>query len=110
MQDFEPRPFQREIFEKISSDEKIKPLQWGRRRNYIGVDLGQPGGDKTVITHATVHKGRVFMYFDEYSEFPTYKWYRNPIKWYKWHQLWRKIRKSQYKAAWFNQAVRSKKK
>lgn len=32
-------------------------------------------------------------YFDEYSTIPNYKWYRNPIKWWGWHRLWKKVGK-----------------
>lgn len=26
-------------------------------------------------------------FFDEASEWPIYKWWRNPVKWYQWRKL-----------------------
>ena len=27
------------------------------------------------------------IYFDEAANLPNYKWYRNPIQWWKWRRL-----------------------
>lgn len=91
---FEPRPYQRNVFKMLAENPDVKPLMWGRPRSqhFIGVDYGY-GGDKTVVTHAMKHKGRVYMYFDEYDDFGGYKLWRNPIKWYRWHKTMRLLRK-----------------
>lgn len=34
------------------------------------------------------------IYFDEAADMPMYKWYRNPIEWWRWRRLFRTIRKS----------------
>lgn len=57
----------------------------------IGVDMAEIGAkDRSVIAMAKKGRnGRVYVYYDELSEWPNYKWYRNPIKWYRWRQMMR---------------------
>lgn len=67
-------------------------------KTYIGIDFGEKTGDKTVVAHAKLGKnGIVGIYYDEYSEMPNYKWYRNPIKWYKWRRMWKIIERTSKK-------------
>lgn len=89
---FEPRPFQKEIFDRIKSETKIPPLMWGRSRVF-GVDIGEKDGDKSVVVHSVKDKngGVKIIYVDEYANFPDYKWYRNPIAWWKFRKLWKII-------------------
>ena len=104
MKDFEPRPFQKEMFEKVK-DAKF-PLALSRRRGratYIGVDMAQAGGDKTVIAQAMRGKnGITHIYFDEYADLPNYKWYRNPIQWLKWRRLMKRLEKQMEQYTWTN--------
>lgn len=102
MKEFEPRVFQKEVFDKIVSTPRKTLLQLPRSRpTYIGVDMAQAGGDKTVIAQATVDKkGKMLIYFDEYADLPNYKWYRNPIKWLKWRRLMKKLEKQMEKYTW----------
>jgi hypothetical protein len=71
---------------------KIPPLP---RPNYFyGIDLGIKEGDKTVIATAKTNgAGITHIVFDEYANFPDYKWYRNPIKWWNWRRSWKIIEK-----------------
>lgn len=65
---------------------------------HIGVDLAVKGGDKSVIAIAkTNKKGITAIYFDEYAQMPNYKWYRNPIKLWKWNRLWKNVAKQMKK-------------
>ena len=102
MKEFEPRLFQKEVFDKIASTPRQTLLQLPRHRpTYIGVDMAQAGGDKTVIAQATVDKkGKMYIFYDEYSEMPNYKWYRNPIKWWKWRTLMKRLEKQMEKYTW----------
>ena len=31
------------------------------------------------------------IYYDEAADFPSYKWYRTPIKWWQWRRLMKYI-------------------
>jgi hypothetical protein len=94
MKDFEPRPFQKEMFEKMTKVPKETLLQLPPRRSYYGVDFGDKDGDTTVIAQAKMNgAGITEIIFDEYANLPDYKWYRNPLKWWKWRRFWRLIAK-----------------
>lgn len=93
--EFKPKPYQEAVFKNIKVDKKgvLRPARRGRP-SYIGVDLAEKGGDKTVIARLRkTPKGVTSIYFDEYAEMPDYEWWRNPIKWYKWRRLWKRIEK-----------------
>lgn len=96
--EFEPRLFQKEVIEKAYAARNKNPFyELARpRRFHYGIDMGRPGDDKTVITRAQINgKGQITgLIFDEFDTFPKWKWYRNPIKWWKWRKLWQKIEKS----------------
>ncbi len=96
---FEPRPFQKEVFEKLISTPRKTLLQLPPYRTYYGVDMAEKGGDRTVISQAKINgKGQIVqIVFDEFSTMPDYKWYRNPIKWWKWRTLWKRIEKQNKK-------------
>ncbi len=99
MKEFEPRPFQKEVFEKLKNMNPQPSLHWGGRR-FVGVDIGAKEGDNSVIVHGIPDKNGGFkvIAIDEFSTFPSYKWYRNPIKWWNLRRLWRRIgRNSNYK-------------
>lgn len=91
MNTFEPRPFQKEVFEKIASGKFQSPLYWGRpRHTVVGVDMANPPStDKSVVTLAKRSRsGRTtIIAFDEYSNWLSYRWYRNPIKWWQWKRI-----------------------
>lgn len=89
----ELRPYQKAVFDEIQKKGLPLPsMRFGRHPYAIGIDMGQKGGDKTVIAHAIRgRKGITKIWFDEYADMPNYKWYRNPIKWWKWRRLWKKI-------------------
>lgn len=88
---FEPRPFQKNVFYELAKDPKKVNMLRPRRFHY-GIDIAE-GKDKSVITRAKINsKGQVTrIYFDEFAEMPNWKWYRNPIKWWKWRKLWKTI-------------------
>ena len=61
----------------------------------IGVDVAKHGGDKTVVAIAKHNGyGGDVIFIDEVSNWPDYKWYRNPILWWKWHRLMKIVKKS----------------
>ncbi len=62
----------------------------------IGADFGQKDGDHSVISRAKLNgKGEIVkIIFDEFAEMPDWKWYRNPIKWYKWRKLWKSVERN----------------
>lgn len=98
--EFQPRPFQKEVLEAMAKNPKKELLRPRRPyRTYYGVDMAQEGGDRTVITQAKMNgRGQIIqVIFDEFSTMPDYKWYRNPIKWWKWRTLWKRIEKQQTK-------------
>ena len=102
---FQPRPFQKEVFDKIVSTPRNTLLQLpsrSRGRYSVGVDMGQPGGDHTVISHVKMNgKGQIVkVWFDEYGTLPDYKWYRNPIKWWKWRKLMKKLTRQSFDCEW----------
>ena len=102
MKEFEPRPYQEAVFKNIKVDKNgiLRPRHIGRP-SYIGVDFAKAGGDKTVIDQATVDKkGKMHIYYDEYSEMPNYKWYRNPIKWWQWRRLMKRLEKQMRQYTW----------
>lgn len=89
----ELRPYQKAVFNEIQKKGYPLPsMRFGRHPYSVGIDLSEPGGDKSVIAYAQHGKnGIVKIWFDEYADFPNYKWYRNPIKWWKFRRLWKKI-------------------
>jgi hypothetical protein len=42
----------------------------------------------------------VHIWYDEYSEWPNYKWYRNPVKWWKWRKMIKGLTRKLYDATW----------
>ena len=94
---FKPHIFQQEIFKKLMSENPPMPLIRPRGRYHIGVDPASPGGDKQVVSVMARRMGKTkqttLIWVDEMSNFPVYKWWRNPIKWYKWKRLWKIIEK-----------------
>lgn len=40
------------------------------------------------------------IYFDETAYWPSYKWWRNPIKWYKWRKMMKKLTRKTFDAQW----------
>lgn len=74
---------------------KLRPYQKGAL-TFVGVDPASPDGDKSVtIGMKADKKGRLHpIYYDEFGTFPIYKWYKNPIKWWKWRQLTKQWKKS----------------
>ena len=97
-----PRQFQQTMLKnvKIGKGGILRPIRRGEP-SYIGVDMGRPGGDKTVIARASMDKkGKIFVYFDEYADLPNYKWYRNPIKWWKWRRLIKGITRKEWIGKW----------
>ena len=96
MNGFEPKPFQKELIDHLAKKEITK-----RRNRFIyGVDMAEKGGDRSVITRAKINgKGEITqIVFDEYADMPIHKWWRNPIKWWKWRKLWKQIDKSYERA------------
>jgi hypothetical protein len=76
---FKPRPYQKAVFGKIKSG-RYDEFKLARSPYTVGVDLGEKGGDKSVIATAMMgHNGKVHIWYDEYSEWPNYKWYRHPL-------------------------------
>lgn len=91
MKEFEPRPYQKAVFEHVKKG-NIPPFIWGRRPYSIGVDIAEKAGDHSVISRAYKgHNGKVFMVFDEYANMPDYRWYRHPIKLWRHRRLWKRI-------------------
>ncbi len=102
MKKFEPSPFQKEVFDKIVGQpgRTLKelpyfPRRMGSRSGYpfIGIDVGQKGGDMTTVVQGVLDDkgGFSIISIDEWGTMPEYKWYRNPIKWWKFRKLWKKI-------------------
>lgn len=64
-------------------------------KHVVGIDLAEKGGDHTSIAVARKiqgYKAEVFI-IDEAGTFPDFKWYRNPIKWWKWERMSRSLKK-----------------
>lgn len=95
--DFQPRPFQKEILDKVMRENPPMPIMRPRGKYIIGVDPASPGGDKQMVSVMARRSGKTksttLIWVDEMSSFPVYKWYRNPIKWYKWKKLWKATKK-----------------
>jgi hypothetical protein len=36
----------------------------------------------------------MMIYYDEYTTMPDWKWYRNPVKWWRWRQILKRIEKA----------------
>jgi hypothetical protein len=103
MKDFEPRPFQQGVFKELTKKQlREMPFPPMRGRMYYGVDLSRENGDKSVIFGAKMdNKGRIVaMHIDEYTNMPDYKWYRNPIKWWKWRRLIKGITRKEWIGKW----------
>lgn len=96
MKDFKPRRYQQQLMNDITNL-KSDAIRYGRplagTHRVMGVDLGEPGGDHTVITHAKMNgRGEIVkVWIDEYATWPVYKWYRNPIKWFRLRKLFKNI-------------------
>lgn len=96
MKKIEPRLYQREIITASALREAHHPLGLHRLRHMnnkrvFGVDLAGEGVDQTIITEAIKGKNGDIFIIDEYASLPEYKWYRNPIKWWKWRRLMKVI-------------------
>lgn len=88
----EPRMFQREVIAAATLREADYPLDVHRLRQLtdktvVGIDLAEKGGDRTSIVEAIKGKNGDIFIIDEYTNMPNYKWYRNPIKWWKWRRM-----------------------
>lgn len=100
---FVPRPYQKEVIDKIlrmSPEERAKGLQWGRPRYVSGIDFAAPNSkDRTVVSTMKLDgKGGITkIWFDEFSDWPTYKWWRTPIKWYRWRRTMKLLDRNQTK-------------
>lgn len=96
MKQFEPKPYQKNVFAELAKNpDAVNELTRPRRYHY-GVDIGKPGGDRSVITRAKLNgKGEITqIVFDEFADLPDWKWWRNPIKWYKWRNLWKTVKRN----------------
>jgi len=97
--DFIPNPHQKELIDTIKKSKHPIVIERGRSTGhnpfYIGVDMGKKGGDKTAITVVKKRRGGHgdIIFMDEISNWPTYKWHRNPIQWYKWRKIQKGIMK-----------------
>lgn len=91
---FEPRSYQKEVYDAIKNRKSLPLLPHRGRSTFIGYDMARLGSkDRSVITRWKLN-GRgeiVIISFDEFDQWPTYKWYRNPIKWWKWRQLFKRV-------------------
>ena len=105
MKEFEPRPFQKEVFDHIVGQpgRTLKelpyfPRRMGSRSGYpfIGIDIGQKDGDKSVMVRGVPDGkgGFSIIAIDEFADFPDYKWYRNPIKWFKFRKVMKLIERN----------------
>lgn len=100
---FVPRPYQKETIDKIlrmSPEDRAKGLQWGRPRYVSGIDFADPNSkDKTVVSTMKLNgKGGITkIWFDEFSSWPSYKWYRQPIRWYRWRRTMKLLDRNQAK-------------
>ena len=74
----------------------LKTLPHVEPRRWAGVDPAFPGGDRAALTlgEKKGKKTRYFFIFDEAGHWPVYKWWRNPIKAYKWNKLLRTMNKA----------------
>ncbi len=93
----ELRPYQKELFDKIMDKKyKFQPItRFNKIPTYTGIDFGTADGDRTVLAHAKLGKnGITEIWFDEYSNWMKYKWYRNPIKWYKLRKVMKIVEKN----------------
>lgn len=65
-------------------------------KEFVGIDMGEPGGDHgTMVRGIPDGKGGfTVIAIDEWSTMPDYKWWRNPIQWYKWRRLWKIVEKN----------------
>jgi len=97
----ELRPYQHEVFKHIQESDKPFPQyffprarQMGTR--FVGIDVGQKDGDKSVIVQGVPDGkgGFSIIAIDEYADFPDYKWYRNPIKWFKFRKVMKIIERN----------------
>lgn len=91
-EDIEPRIFQKEVIAAAALKKNNFALDTHRLRQLtgkrvIGIDLAEKGGDHTSIVEAIQGKNGDIFIIDEYSNFPNWKWYRNPIKWWKWRKM-----------------------
>lgn len=79
---------------RAAREVRIPPIVWPRGR-LVAVDLATAHGDKSVIMDVRKSKNNQIsvVYMDEWANFPEYKWYRNPIKLWKWHRLTSKWKK-----------------
>lgn len=97
MSDFKLKPYQKEVFDHIVRKNVVPKMLMRGKPTFVGVDMAEKGGDKTsIVTGIQGRKGEIFI-IDEYSTMPDYKWYRNPIKWWKWRRLMKSIWKQMKK-------------
>lgn len=81
---------QREFIEALKGVD-VPVLQWPpyRSRYTIGVDLAEKNGDRSVVVTAKRHRegGVEELYINEWSGSLDFKWYRNPIKWWRCRRI-----------------------
>lgn len=93
---FKPRSYQKEFLDNYKANETSQLITGkdGRTR-YIGVDMAKQGADKSVMAVAqTNRRGHTTVVYDEASNFFWPKWYRNPIQWWKFRQMMKKLIKA----------------
>ena len=101
MKDFEPRPFQKEVIDKIlKSGAPLPRYFYPHRPTHIGIDMAAPGSkDSSVIAYAKRgSNGKMMIWFDEYADFVMPKWYRHPLQWWKFRRLFRDMKNKVRKA------------
>lgn len=104
---FKPNALQEQVFKELFLNRKTgsqlpQIARHPGKRTFYGYDVAERGGDKTVVTRAKVNsRGQITMVvFDEYMTIPTFKWYRNPIQWWKWRKIMKGITRQAFKAEW----------
>lgn len=87
---FKPRAYQEDLLDNCRAGQTVQ-LITGRdgRTRFVGVDMAGKNGS---------HARQIF--FDEYTDWLEYKWYKNPIKWFKLKRIMRQISKKQYNCTW----------
>lgn len=91
MKEFKLRPYQKEFLDNYKADQTVEIVRRRGRSTYIGIDMGKKGGDKTAITQLRNKKFSTII-IDEVGTWPPYKWYWNPIKWFKFNRLMKSLK------------------
>jgi hypothetical protein len=99
MKEFEPRPYQKEFLDNYRHDQPVQLITRRGRNVYYGVDMAKAGADKNVMAVAKRgNNGKIKVFYDEYSDWPNYKWYRHPFKWWQWRRLMKSLARKVKKA------------